>query len=51
MKEQRVCIARMKWNERNEPVGKVWKWHESDWKEPGIDGKVTPILPASVAWQ
>lgn len=49
--EQGVGVARMRWSDRDNPVGKVWKWHNGDWNEPGIDGKVTPIFPATVAWQ
>jgi hypothetical protein len=48
---QGVCVARMRWQDRDAPVGKVWKWHDGKWEEPGLDGKVTPIFPATVAWQ
>lgn len=51
VKEQGVCVARMRWSDRDNPVGKVWKWHEGKWDEPGIDGKVTPFFPVTVAWQ
>ncbi len=49
--EQGVCVARMHWHDRDNPVGKVWKWHEGKWNEPGLNGKATPIFPAKIAWQ
>lgn len=51
LKEQGVCVAKMHWRDRANPVGKVWKWHEGKWSERGIEGKATPIFPATVAWQ
>lgn len=49
--EQGVAAARMEWSHRDQPVGHVWKWHEGDWREPGLGGKVTPIFPAMTAWE
>ncbi|MBI3851987.1 MAG: hypothetical protein HY298_17150 [Verrucomicrobia bacterium] len=49
--EQGVAIARMAWSDRDVPVGKVWKWNNGDWQEPGLGGLVTPIFPATVAWE
>jgi len=48
--EQGVAVARMRYADRNQPVGKVWKWHNGAWNEPGIGGRVTPIFPATVDW-
>lgn len=48
--EQGVSVARMSYADRNAPVGKVWKWHRSHWKEPGIGGHITPIFPAQTDW-
>jgi hypothetical protein len=48
--EQGVCVGRMAFADRDTPVGKVVKWHEGDWKEPGLGGRVTPIFPASIEW-
>ncbi len=48
--EQGVALARMRWADRDNPAGKVSKWHAGSWKEPGLAGKVTPILPATVDW-
>lgn len=49
--EQGICIARMLWKERDNPVGKVYKWYKGEWGEPGIYGLATPLLPATRAWQ
>ncbi len=49
--EQGVCVAKMLWIERDNPMGKVWKWHQGKWNEPGIMGKTTPIFPVTTAWQ
>jgi hypothetical protein len=48
--EQGVAVARMRFADRHEPVGKVWKWHEGRWKSPGIGGRVTPIFSAQTDW-
>jgi hypothetical protein len=47
---QGVAIARMRWADRDQPVGKVWKWHRGQWREPGLGGRLTPIFPATVDW-
>jgi hypothetical protein len=49
--EQGVAVARMAWSDRDAPAGKVWKWHGGNWLEPGLGGYVTPIFPATVAWE
>jgi len=48
---QGVAMARLAFDDRNSPVGAVWKLHQGEWNEPGLGGRVTPIFPASVAWQ
>ena len=35
---QGVCVARMRWHDRDDPVGKVWKWCDDKWDEPGLGG-------------
>lgn len=50
VEEQGVAVARMEWSQRDKPVGKVWKWFEGDWREPGVGGKVTPVFPAMSDW-
>ena len=48
--EQGVAVARMRWADREAPVGRVWKWHAGAWTEPGLGGRATPIFPARVDW-
>jgi hypothetical protein len=36
----------MAYEHRQTPVGNVWKYHEGDWKEPGLRGRVTPVIRA-----
>jgi len=48
--EQGVAVARMLWTDRDQPVGKVWKWRGGKWEEPGIGGHVTPIFPVTTDW-
>ena len=47
---QGVSIARMEWKFRDAPVGKIYKWHNQGWTEPGLGGRVTPIFPARIDW-
>lgn len=48
--EQGVSVARMRYADRDRPVGKVWKWREGEWNEPGLGGHVTPIFKAAIDW-
>ncbi len=41
---QGVGVARMRWADRAQPVGNVFKWHQGDWAQPGIGGETTPLL-------
>jgi hypothetical protein len=45
--EQGVWAARMAYADRNNPSGKVLKWHNGGWNEPALWGHVTPVFPAS----
>jgi hypothetical protein len=47
---QGVAIARMAFENREFPVDAVWKYFEGHWDEPGLGGRVTPLLPARVGW-
>jgi hypothetical protein len=47
---QGVSLARMKWADRDAPVGKVWKWHEASWNQSGLGGQITPVFPARTDW-
>jgi hypothetical protein len=48
--EQGIAVARMRYADRNNPAGKVWKWYQGAWNEPGIGGYATPIFPAVKDW-
>jgi hypothetical protein len=48
--EQGVAMARLRWDDRERPVGKVQKWHRGQWTEPGLGGKVTPFMSAKQDW-
>lgn len=48
--EQGVAIARMAFADRDRPVGKVYKWYNGVWNEPGLGGHVTPIFSAKSDW-
>jgi len=47
---QGVALARMPMDRRYTPVGAVEKYFEGRWREPGLGGQVTAILPANVVW-
>jgi hypothetical protein len=48
---QGIAVARMAIEDRDEPVGRVFKYHNGAWEEPGLYGEVTPILPAVRPWE
>jgi hypothetical protein len=48
---QGVAVARMPFDRRNSPFGAVQKYYNGSWQEPGVGGRVTPIFPATVAWE
>lgn len=50
LNSQGVAVARMAFNDRSNPVGKVWKFNQGSWSEPGVRGRVTAILPARNSW-
>lgn len=48
--QQGISLARMRYGDRGGPVGKVMKWHDGAWKEPGLNGRVTPVWPVVADW-
>jgi hypothetical protein len=48
--QQGISLARMRLADRACPVGKVFKWHNNTWSEPGLNGRVSPILPVRSSW-
>ena len=50
-RRQGVALARLPFADRFEPEGKVVKYFDGEWEEPGVGGRVTPVLPATRAWR
>jgi hypothetical protein len=48
---QGIGFARLPFEARLNPAGAVHKYHDGEWNEPGLDGKVTPILPPLAGWE
>ena len=48
---QGVAIARMAVEDRFAPSGKVWKYFNNGWTEPGLGGQLSPIFPVVKSWQ
>jgi hypothetical protein len=46
-----VSVARLAMDDRFDPVGRVAKYYQGDWTEPGVGGRVTPIYPATKGWE
>ncbi len=51
VQSQGVALARMAFADRDDPAGKVWKYHDGDWLEPGLGGAVTPVIRTKVGWE
>ena len=49
--KQGVATARMPLADRKSPAGKVKKYFNGLWSQPGIDGEATPILLARSGWE
>lgn len=49
--EQGVAVARMRWADRDAPVGKIRKWREGQWSEPGLGGRLSPTFGADQRMQ
>jgi hypothetical protein len=50
VQSQGIAMARMAWADRDHPVGRVCKWHNGAWREPGVGGQVSPVFPARNDW-
>ena len=48
--QQGISLARMRFEDRSCPVGKVVKWHQGEWDQPGLNGRVTPVIPVKASW-
>jgi hypothetical protein len=47
---QGISLARMHYKDLRSPVGKVMKWCNGAWNEPGLNGDVTPVFPVKGDW-
>ena len=50
LSSQGVAVARMAFSDRSRPVGRVWKYYQGGWSEPGLKGRVSAFFPARVSW-
>lgn len=50
IKQQGVSVARMPFSDRKQPAGKVWRWCDNGWTQPGINGRHSPVFPAFRDW-
>ncbi len=48
--EQGVAVARMRIEDLDNPIGKVWKWLDGGWNSAGLGGHVTVTFPALIDW-
>ena len=48
--EQGVAVARMRYEDRDAPASKVFKWHKGQWIEAGLGGHAMPIFTVKVDW-
>ncbi len=51
VEQQGVAIARLAYEDRWDPVGKVRKFFDDKWEEPGLGGGVTPIFQTKTDWR
>jgi hypothetical protein len=49
--QQGIDVARMAYSDRDQPVDRVWKWHDGGWDQPGVGGSATPIFRANRSWK
>jgi hypothetical protein len=47
---QGIVMARMRIEDREEPVDKVFKFFEDAWEQPGLGGEVSPVIGVSRGW-
>ena len=47
---QGIAVARMGFEDRWSPTGRVWKFRAGEWNEPGLGGSADPVFPAQQSW-
>jgi hypothetical protein len=50
VEQQGIAVARMKFDDRLAPAGRVWKFRAGEWNEPGLGGVADPVFPAQRSW-
>lgn len=50
MERQGIGVARLAAADLAQPAGKVQKFYNGYWNEPGLGGKLTPVFPAQGDW-
>lgn len=50
VEEQGLSVARMSYADRNAPIGKLWKYRNGQWNEPGLGGRSTPVFNVMKDW-
>lgn len=50
VENQGVALARLQFDDRYCPVGKVKKFYRGKWQEPGLEGKCTPVFSVKSEW-
>ncbi len=48
--QQGIGIARLRYEDRFHPAGKVLNWYQGEWTEPALGGLLSPIYPPLVSW-
>jgi hypothetical protein len=48
--QQGIAMARLRFADRADPVGKAVRWFDGAWQEPGLGGRSTPNLPVRSDW-
>ena len=48
---QGIGTARLAFEDRANPVGRLFKYHSGEWAEPGLGGRTTPVFRARSVWQ
>lgn len=47
---QGVAVARLAFEDRYAPAGRVQKFYNGEWLEPGLGGRVTAVFPVARSW-
>lgn len=48
--QQGIGIARLRYEDRFNPVGKAMNWYQGEWNKSSLGGLLSPIFPPQVSW-